>query len=299
MSNAIMFLNEMTVVDHAYIDDRGMVVGGSYNPSFIVKGEVDEVEQVVVDFSTVKKDIKSLIDHRDTGFDHKLWVSTKYSCLVSCDRYDEDRRVRIVTPHVELDLPVDAVAFFDFESYDDQTIGLWFATYLTEQLGEKYPGILVNCFNSDMPHTVKWRTQDDTVLTDPLPVRYHHGLRNSTSFGCKNIAHGHLSFIQCETKNLEKTQELLHKIHQEWHSCVYIYGDNLVGNTIAYNTPDRGFFSYKFSDSTRVKVFDHETTIENLVASLKAQYLQEFRDAGVVNLYFSEGLSKGAVISIE
>ena len=74
-----MFLSDVTVLDHAYIDDSGFIVGGSFHPCFNVSGEIDGTEQVVVDFSAIKKQIKALIDSKETGYDHKLWIIEGFS----------------------------------------------------------------------------------------------------------------------------------------------------------------------------------------------------------------------------
>ena len=110
---AELFLSDLTVVDHAYIDDSGNVVGGSFNPTFYVAGNVDPVEQVVVDFSTIKKDIKNIIDSRLIGFDHKLWVIDGYSNVNTLSwnslSHDTDAtQVEIETPTTKLSIPESA-----------------------------------------------------------------------------------------------------------------------------------------------------------------------------------------------
>ena len=65
-TNSIRFLTHVSCVDHAYIDNNGCVVGGSFHPNFIIGGTPDPVEKVVVDFSTVKKDVKQATSHACT-----------------------------------------------------------------------------------------------------------------------------------------------------------------------------------------------------------------------------------------
>ena len=295
--NSTMFLNDLTIVDHAFIDDTGMVVGGSFNPSFLVTGKVDEQEQVVVDFSKIKKEIKTLIDHAETGFDHKLWISRTWSNLVSVTEL-ENNRLQIVTPHHTMQLPADAVRWFEFTSYDDNHIGEHFAEYLTLELDKKYPGIEVVCNNSCYPHIIR-ATAPGTKLTPPMPIRYFHGLKHSTSFGCRNLFHGHLSFIQLQCDDgadNETVIELMRTINNEWDFCMYVYNANLRDkNVVAYTTEGRGYFEDVFSEQVKHKIFDTETTIENLVAQLVKQHKEELLAAKVTAVFFSEGLSKGAV----
>lgn len=63
-----------TVIDHAYIDRFGRVIGGSFNPDFVATGDLRDGEEVVADFSFGKKLIKDLIDSKSVGYDHKLWI---------------------------------------------------------------------------------------------------------------------------------------------------------------------------------------------------------------------------------
>jgi 6-pyruvoyl-tetrahydropterin synthase len=79
MSTSTLFLNKITVIDHALINREGLVQGGSYNLSVKVSGEVKGEEQVVVDFSKLKSSIKNLIDDTEKGYDHKLWFIRGYS----------------------------------------------------------------------------------------------------------------------------------------------------------------------------------------------------------------------------
>jgi hypothetical protein len=77
MKKSTMFLANLSVVDHAVLIPEGLIRGNSHNPSFEVSGVVDEVENVVCDFSTIKKRMKQLIDDHDMGFDHKCWILTR------------------------------------------------------------------------------------------------------------------------------------------------------------------------------------------------------------------------------
>lgn len=102
-----MFLRNVTCIDHAFVDNRGFIEGGSFHQEIIVTGEVDEHEQVVVDFSSVKKQIKAIIDAKETGFDHKLWIIKGWS---DCQVIDlENGYVQVVTPHHTLVAPWNAL----------------------------------------------------------------------------------------------------------------------------------------------------------------------------------------------
>ena len=292
-----IFINNISVVDHGYINYRGQIIGGSFNPSFIVTGSVDKTEKVVVDFSTIKKDIKNLIDIHlndvyDNGFDHKIWFIEGYSqgtykvldngyCIISTDA-------------TELSVPVDAVKIIQkVEGYDPEYsidyIGKSFESYLTKKLELKYPDISVqvDCYNNIETHRIN---KDDTFFM----FTYSHGLKDSTSYGCQNIAHGHLSFLQPGfwfSGDLDK----MATIATELDGAVFVnkenivYGDNDVLD-LEYTT-NRGTFKVRYLRSAnKLLVLDTETTIEYLAEYIRTRY-------SIHDFFVSEGLSKGTYLA--
>ena len=283
-----IFLSDLTVVDHAYIDDKGRVIGGSYNPGFIVTGEVSDDESVVVDFSTVKKDLKTHMDKHlynmdYNGFDHKLWVIEGHS---NCELSEDGDRVNILSPAFIGDFPSDAIRYIENPSndlYSEDFVGEQFASHLTGCLSQIYPNINIDvkCFNTTNVH-----------LIDPYkPIeyfRYSHGLKNSTSIGCQNLGHGHLSFIQHDDPVLCET------IADFLNNAVFINAENIVYEdddelSIEY-TSQRGFFSGTYNKKlNKIIVLDTETTIEWIGHYVQTTY-------GIHDFYISEGLSKGTYV---
>ncbi len=303
-----MFLVEPTVIDHAYIDTMGRVVGGSFNPDFIIGGEVDPVEKVVVDFSTVKKKIKALIDDRENGFDHKLWI-IKNCSNARYELSDDGQRIRIATPYVDLSLPRNAVKILELATcYTDSEIGAEFSSYLRKELNQAYKGVnvSVSVVNKARPQLMG-RDMDGRPLfaTAHAMFTYVHGLKDSTSWGCQNNSHGHLSFVQVFAQESSaahlKLQGVASRIANYLDGTVFINRANLVSthphlHEIEYTT-ERGLFKAKYDDqSIRVVILDTETTIEYLVEFVLSVFRTELEKAGVHALYVSEGLSKGAMV---
>ena len=305
-----IFLANLTVVDHAYIDRNGQVLGGSFNPSFLVSGETDNVEKVVVDFSTVKKDLKILIDHKVTGIDHKLWITRESSAtLTPREPEGETAMVLISTPCLKLDIPGDAVVVLDC-GYSIEAIGVYLGNYLTNALGAKYPSIKVTCLNSTKVHS----------LNSSLPVStfsYVHGLKDSTSWGCQNNSHGHLSYLQLfpskehvreyengrtspsypEESGIDKLRRV---IARDLDGTVFVRKENFKGiedgmAVVGYSSRDRGTFHASYDVKTvKVKILESETTIEFLVEYVMQKYVEDFRRLGIHSFAISEGLTKGA-----
>lgn len=307
-TRSTMFLNDLTVVDHAYIDDRGCIVGGSFNPCFEISGTPDPIENVVVDFSTIKKDIKDIIDRHsfnvsDNGFDHKVWVIEGYSHVTNVlVMGGGDTEVTIVTPHLSVSLPGDAVKIIPaIESmepnYTYEYIGAAFAAQVQRHLELLYPkiNIEVTCTNTEHIHTPTSR-----VGWNARRFRYVHGLKDSTSYGCKNIAHGHGSFISSNNDS----HGLLDLIAMELDNTIFVRQDNIKRLTaeadrnelyIGYTTPRGSFDMVIDTQAHKVVVLNTETTVEFLAAYVKDRFGSLMLAAGMSSFCISEGLSKGAV----
>lgn len=283
MNTAIMNLNNLTVVDHAIIDNEGYLVGGSFNPSFLVEGNIDPVEKVVVDFSTIKKQMKATMDDKQLGFDHKLWIIQHYSKIL--DIRDESgqilsipqlhqitdwaQRILIKTSHGEYIIPRDAIKVvlteLNTSEYNIANVGLWFDDYYKQQ----FPQLKITTINNVETHALR-------------PVEYFqyfsyaHGLKDSTSWGCQNIAHGHLSYIilngkrgisdanQIEilTDTIATDLDRTYFINKE--NVVSVSNDNYITTIHLEYTSNRGLFSAKVHDKQKQKcvILDSETTIE-------------------------------------
>lgn len=300
-----MFVNDCTNIDHAYINKDGRIIGGSYRPKFIVSGEIDPHEEVVVDFSTIKKSLKKLIDDLDNGFDHKLWWIDGFSS--GKIQFNPDNTVHIKTQHVEITGPSNIVRVVASENdivsafvYPGQ-VQYVLTEYLENELAKIYP-------NVDISVVTELDTTFDVhpfVNSECHSFRYVHGLKHSSSFGCTNISHGHLSYLAASIKlnaNKLDVDFLLRRIADELDKKVFIWDDNVVRNDqqCAYLTYKcvRGDMSMEVSQDQAV-IVNTETTVEHLVDYIADRWYNDLKKLGVSKLWCSEGLSKGAVVDIE
>jgi 6-pyruvoyl-tetrahydropterin synthase len=296
-----MFLNYLTCVDHAFIDDNGRVVGGSYHPNFLVGGKVDEIEQVVVDFSKVKKQIKDAIDDRETGFDHKLWIIPSYS---RCEYDTWQDQITIRTPACELEMPRNAVKIFDnnYIGTFQETVQRAIQHHVWQALDNLHPGCDIS---------VECQLTTQAFMKDPqksFMFRYVHGLKNSSSWGCQNHSHGHLSWIEVEhdlfynpdCQDCRRGMQTVYDIASKLDGAILIYDQNIVKETDEYvkiqYASERGIWKATYSKAhNKIVVLDRETTIENIVDWVVEQHLGTLMMGHVKRLFVSEGLSKGAV----
>jgi hypothetical protein len=319
-----MFLGEITVVDHAYVDNTGKIIGGSFIPSFQVTGEVDPVESVVEDFSSIKKRIKALIDDKVFGFDHKLWLINGFSAcsftfadsqnnlLDTAGTYqhqvDELYAMGYDVIHLTTELgnvltmPLNAVKIVSpshesYRTYSTLNAGKWFEEFLIEKFQYKFK---LDCNNSEEPVLPLGRAHPHKMFS------YVHGLKSSTSWGCQNLAHGHLSFIQVQASRPDTefaVNEILYHMVAELDQTVFIFDENIKkGRALSLENPlisyetERGHFDAQFNQKSFV--LETETTIEFLVEYVDRWYGLKLYEAGVTKLFVSEGLSKGAFIDL-
>ena len=279
---ASLFFRNVSVVDHGYIDEKGRIIGGSYFPNVTVRGKVTEDENVVIDFSKGKSLIK---DAFDDIMDHKVWIIEGYSnAEISEDKHNPDNYL-ITTPILESSIPKWRV--FLMKKTDT------FSNLIQEYLFENGLDVHVEVEMSENTFS----TQNNNTF------RYSHGLKNSSSLGCKNMNHGHLSFIELESKNEYKKLKILNKILDELNNVVFIYGDNIVFEDsetieIAYTVKNESFRNKYLKSGHKIIVSDEETTAENLVNLIYKKYEKELRDAEVTKLFLSEGLQKGSIVEI-
>lgn len=316
MSNSSIFFNEPTVIDHSFIAGDGGCYGGSVNPSFHVTGAVSEQENVVLDFSSGKKRIKDCIDDNNNGFDHKCWIIRGISNFDSVYAVEDRKRIddweylvsgedpeRILTvstrrliitaPKSAFRFMLNGAKFADTYQAAEMEMKLWLQQCMPEF------GFGVRMCANAVPSTIK-----------PYQLfRYVHGLKNSTSWGCQNIAHGHLSYIDIDTPkevDPEFKEQILKSIAKILDNTIFISAENYTKSEyfheIRYTSQVRGNFSMEMPVARpfhKFIVLETETTIEHIIEYVAAAFKPQLQSLKATRLYVSEGLSKGALIDMK
>jgi hypothetical protein len=174
-------------------------------------------------------------------------------------------------------------------------------SYLNSELAKLYPnvGIKLTSFLS--------RNMTYPATNNPTAYKrfnYVHGLKESTSWGCKNIAHGHYSYLALEVENKEgllmlEGSDWFNSLDESLNNLHFIWQANQVSDTKhEYITQDRGKFELILLGANTVTTA-RETTIENLVDWFVDKHKNELLTYNVKKVYMSEGLTKGAVMVIE
>ena len=261
--SSTIFINDLTVIDAAYISASGHLCGTSFTASVAIRGPVEEHESVVIDFSACKKKIKALIDDRENGYDHKLWYDPKFVEINSATHGVTE----LWANHVRLTLPTNAVrALGCTQGITQDEVSKSIENYLNAELQLEFPGVDVTVAlhsRPSMPSSGMVRdilakalgTEDIAIRKTAHPSAFHytHGLKNSSSWGCQNIAHGHHSFFSVYTEYGSLVRwndiiELQDEIADHLDNTVFIYQENVIGDleteiSLQYETAERGQFS--------------------------------------------------------
>ena len=283
-----IYLNQITTIDYARLYGEGFnfISGGSVNFGCKVTGDVTDCEKVVADFGSIKKKIKELIDDRETGFDHKLWVPAQ-------EGHFSELRFNIDKPSFYFSVPSNAVKIY--------TPGESLEVQLKEYLESRLSGLTIDPFLS-FKAVVDCSSSPGSSKSY---FRYTHGLKDSSSWGCQNIAHGHLSYVLLGEPFAwsEEVSLLSNAISRKYMDAVFINREN-VDNLekdfvhISYSTERGNFYAgYSLRDNN-VIILDTETTIEYLAEHIYSEFKEQLKKIGVGTLYVSEGLLKGACIDI-
>lgn len=319
MNQSTLFIGNLTTIDYAYIHPtRYTIKGGSLNLSVEVTGNIEPVENVVVDFGTIKKKIKSLIDDKEEGFDHKIWVPENHGGVEDFEIWVKsgtsnkkriamfpfgDGRMVVSTPKFTLACPENAIRVC---KYDNNMTDASIKEYLEEKLAIEYPdsNIRVSVYLTDRPE-LPYSNQPGYET----PFTYVHGLKNSTSWGCQNIAHGHKSwllFVDGYGQVVHLPDEFRLKIEDYLDSHMFIWRDNIitdddVGLKVGYETPRGAFYLIIDRASFKIHMLDTETTVEHLAEWFVTFFEEDVKkmwESGATAVYFSEGLVKGARVSL-
>lgn len=300
MTTRSIDIRNFTQMDYAYIDNQGRVLGNSLHVSAVVTGEVDPVEKVVVDFSQCKKLLKELIDSPIYGYDHKLLGFIDSDCEFEADL---DSNIQTVSNRT---LAISGSGMFRacHTEHNYRDFAEHIGAFLTQTLSLR--------LNAPVTVTV---TLSDVPVYRPEGLyqrefHYVHGLKDSSSHGCQNIAHGHRSFFELigdiddwdiiDENFINKT---VSDLARDLDNTIFVRKENVKLNTeefitFGYESVSRGHFSMTVNKKhQKVIVLDTETTIEYL-ADYVADRLAHLSEYGVEKIFVSEGLTKGAIVCL-
>ncbi|SDX11153.1 6-pyruvoyl tetrahydropterin synthase [Marinobacter mobilis] len=277
-----LFVDNLTVIDFAYLDASRGLVGESWIVDVVLGGELDD-QGMVFDFSNVKRTIKRVIDER---VDHRLVVPTGYSGLSRDADQPDAFRWQLKNGHyIDHHSPQEAVVWLEA----DRVVPSAVATLLQQELHSVLPANVI-----DIDINLR-----EEVIEGPY-YHYVHGLKKHLG-NCQRIAHGHRSPIRIDRNNHRD-----HALEQAWAERwkdIYVGSEEDITtrfvdtNGVGYIRFDyeanQGEFSLTLPEE-RVYLLNTDTTVELIAAHIADQCKAEWpNDAIRVKAY--EGVGKGAI----
>ncbi|WP_417546258.1 6-carboxytetrahydropterin synthase [Marinobacter sp.] len=279
-----LFVDNLTVIDFAYLDPTRGLVGESWIADVVLEGELDD-QGMVFDFSNVKRTIKRIIDER---VDHRLVIPRGYEGL-SWNQDTPDTFTWGLTDgsHIVHRSPDEAVVWLSAERVVPSAV----AALLERELMAVLPANVTS---------VEINLREDVI--EGAYYHYVHGLKKHLG-NCQRIAHGHRSPIRID-RNGHRDYDLESAWSKLWQD-IYVGSEEDVARrhveedgvpyiTFEYEA-NQGEFALTLPEK-RVYMMGTDTTVELIAAHIANQLKAEFpSDTILVKAY--EGVGKGAIAS--
>ncbi len=277
-----LFVDNLTVIDFAYLDAYRGLVGESWIVDIELAGELNEAG-MVFDFGHVKSIIKA---HIDDQVDHRLLIPTAYSGLHWLDPQQPGHiRWQLEdSTWIEHRAPAQAVTPVPGEALERQIIA--------DQLSDSLKRIL-----PDNVHDVHINLRLEAM--DGAYYHYAHGLKKHDG-NCQRIAHGHRSRIRI-LRNDQQAPDLEHYWADRWRD-IYLATDedrvetfedgNVTYHRFRYDA-DQGRFEIALP-AARTEIMGPDTTVEWIACYLRDE-TRRLEPESRIEVHAFEGVNKGAI----
>ncbi|MBZ0333876.1 6-carboxytetrahydropterin synthase [Marinobacter sp. AL4B] len=277
-----LFVDNLTVIDFAYLDPTRGLVGESWIADVVLGGELDD-QGMVFDFSNVKRTIKRVIDER---VDHRLVIPRGYEGL----HWNEDQAHTFrwdLTDgsHIIHTSPDEAVVWLSSEHLEKSAV----AALLEKELKAVLPGNVT---------TVEINLRED-IIEGPY-YHYVHGLKKHLG-NCQRIAHGHRSPIRIN-RNGQRDTGLEKRWAKLWEDIYVGTEEDVTRRFVGDDGQQYISFDYEANQGEfaltlperRVYMLETDTTVE-LIAAHMADVLKAEFPSDEIRVKAYEGVGKGAI----
>ncbi|WP_421844545.1 6-pyruvoyl trahydropterin synthase family protein [Marinobacter algicola] len=279
-----LFVDNLTVIDFAYLDASRGLVGESWIVDVVLGGELDD-QGMVFDFSNVKRTIKRVIDER---VDHRLVIPRAYKGLEWNEDEPDSFTWRLTDgTYILHRSPDEAVVWLS----SDRVVPSAVARLLEQELRAVLPANVTD---------VDIALREDVI--EGAYYHYVHGLKKHMG-NCQRIAHGHRSPIRID-RNEHRDRDLENQWAKRWQDIYVGSEEDVTQRWVAKDGTAYVTFEYEANQGefaltlpeNRVYMLDSDTTVELIAAHIAGQLKSEFpEDAIRVKAY--EGVGKGAIAS--
>ncbi len=271
-----LFVDQLTVIDCAFLDVARGLVGESWIVDIELDGELD-AQSMVLDFGEVKRQLKRAID---SSADHALLVPRLAPELQILDDSNELHLVfGADIGAIEHRSPKVAVCLIDAAELDANTVAAWLQPRLQALLPPSVTAL-------------RLRLRHERI--DGPFYHYVHGLKKHKG-ACQRIAHGHRSKIEIEVDG-QRAGDLEMQVARRWLDIYLGSREDIVarGNgriRFAYTAPE-GDYQLALPE-THVDLLDTDSTVECIAEHLARQMHPGAPGKMRVRAY--EGVMKGAI----
>ena len=286
-----LFVRDLTVIDASYLDTARGFVGESYQVDIILQGALNE-QSMILDFSSVKKQIKAIID---AEVDHKLLVphaAENCSVILETQRTQVDFKLND-NSMIQLKCPNEAYCFLESETINIEVLEAYLEHIILSQLPENISSLEIKLRNEQ--------------IETPY-YHYTHGLKKHNG-NCQRIAHGHRSKLDIFINDIYN-KELVKDWANRWQDIYLVSREDIVDKSdlsfiimengidklcTAYHAP-QGYFEL-LMPAHRAEILPKDTTVEELATYICQQIKKRFAD-DKVTVYAYEGIGKGAIAEL-
>ena len=272
-----LFVEQLTVVDCAYLHPQRGLVGESWIVDLELEGELDR-QSMVLDFGEVKKRLKKAVD---VVADHKLIVPSR-SPLLHFVRSGERTGLtfKAESGTIEHQGPAAAVCVLEAEEVNAESLAARLQVSIATAAPKNVSAVRVHLRHE---------------IIDGAYYHYTHGLKKHEGH-CQRIAHGHRSRL-CISVDGRRDARLEKRSADRWR-------DIYLGSTadMAAHGKGRMRFEYKASEgefllelpADRCDLLTADTTVERIAEHLAAKVAAE-RPRSKIEVRDYEGVNKGAI----
>lgn len=273
-----LFVEQLTVIDCAFLHASRGLVGESWLVDLELEGDLDD-QSMVLDFGTIKKRLKRAIDN---SVDHTLLVPVRDPGLWlhrTPGRVSLEFRSPAAGP-IEHHSPPQAVTLVEAETIDAHSV----AAHLQPLLAAEVPTNVAQ---------IRLHLRNEAI--SGAYFHYTHGLKKHDGH-CQRIAHGHRSRLEIEIAGHRKTELELEQARR-WEDIYLGTRADLVRQSqhrlrFEYRAAE-GEFALELPES-RCDLLDSDTTIECIAEHLAGQ-MHRSHPQRPVRVRAYEGVMKGAI----
>jgi len=273
-----LFVEQLTVIDCAYLDAARGLVGESWIVDIELEGELDP-QSMVLDFGDVKKQLKRAIDH---SVDHSLLVPLRAAGL-GLQRGADYIELAFSGPAagaIQHRSPPQALSLLDTDVITAESLAIHLQPILAAVVPANVSAVRINLRNE--------------VISGAY-YHYTHGLKKHNG-QCQRIAHGHRSRLEIRVDGVRNSALEVQQAARWRDIYLGTRADQVShrdGRRRLEYTAAEGRFEIELPD-VFCELLDTDTTVECIAEHL-AQQVSAVLPRTAVDVRAYEGVMKGAI----